>query len=86
MSYKVQFTNVARADLKHLTSKVRERILRKIRRLVDNFESSPHLALSGEFSSLFKLRVGDYRVLYSADKETKTVIVRRVGHRRDVYR
>ncbi|MEM9948796.1 MAG: type II toxin-antitoxin system RelE/ParE family toxin [Cyanobacteria bacterium P01_D01_bin.36] len=77
---------MARTDLKNLTSKVQERILKKVRWLVDNFEAVPHLTLTGEFSGLFKLRVGDYRVLYAADNQTKTVVIRRVGHRRDVYR
>ena len=41
-------------------------------------------ALSGEFAGLFKLRIGDLRVVYARTDEGYLVL--RVGHRRDVYR
>ena len=34
----------------------------------------------------FRIRVGDYRVLYSADSETKTIAIGVIRHRREVYR
>ncbi|MDQ3207136.1 MAG: type II toxin-antitoxin system RelE/ParE family toxin [Gemmatimonadota bacterium] len=34
----------------------------------------------------YRVRQGDYRVVYSVDDETRTVLVVKVGHRRDVYR
>jgi mRNA interferase RelE/StbE len=40
--------------------------------------------LSGEFAGLFKLRVGDYRVIYA--RTTEGFLVLRIGHRSDVYR
>ena len=36
-------------------------------------------------SSLFKLRVGDYRVLYSFNDETEIITIHRLGHRREIY-
>ena len=41
-------------------------------------------ALSGEFAGLFKLRIGDVRVIYARTDEGYLVL--RIGHRRDVYR
>jgi mRNA-degrading endonuclease RelE of RelBE toxin-antitoxin system len=40
--------------------------------------------LSGEFAGLFKLRVGDYRVIYA--KTTEGYLVPRIGRRSEVYR
>jgi len=41
-------------------------------------------ALSGEFAGLFKLTIGDFRVIYARTDEGYLVL--RIGHRRDVYR
>lgn len=85
MSYSVELAEAARSDIKKLTSKVQERILKKIRWLAENFESLIPQPLNAEFSGLFKLRVGDYRVIYSVEDEAKIITIQRVGHRRDVY-
>jgi len=42
--------------------------------------------LKGEFSGLRRLRVGDYRIVYEVLHEQITVLVVRIGHRREVYR
>lgn len=34
----------------------------------------------------YRLRVGEYRILYDIDDKTQAVTLRRVGHRRDIYR
>ncbi len=71
MNYRVEFTSEATAGFEALTSTIRERILRKIRWLSENFGDLSHQALSADLSGLFKLRVGDYRVLYSFDTEAQ---------------
>ena len=43
------------------------------------------LPLRRNLSGLMKLRVGDYRIIYSIEKETVTVHVIKIGHRKDVY-
>ncbi|WP_365973399.1 type II toxin-antitoxin system RelE/ParE family toxin [Moorena sp. SIO4G3] len=42
-------------------------------------------ALSANLSGLFKLRIGDYRVIYSFDNEAKCITIHKVAHRRDIY-
>jgi mRNA interferase RelE/StbE len=34
----------------------------------------------------FRIRIGDYRVLYFADTKTKQIVVGSIGHRREIYR
>jgi mRNA interferase RelE/StbE len=42
--------------------------------------------LKGEYSGLRRIRIGSYRVVYEAHDEQLTVLVIRIGHRREVYR
>jgi mRNA interferase RelE/StbE len=83
--YQVEFRPRAARDFDNLDQAVADRLLKKLRWLADNFDSvSPEL-LGGAFSGLFKLRVGDYRIIHQADREKKVLTIRLVGHRRDVY-
>jgi mRNA interferase RelE/StbE len=85
MSYRVEFTPEATAGLEALTSNIQERTLRKIHWLSENFDDLSPQALSADLSSLFKLRVGDYRVIYSFDTKAQCITIHKVGHRRDIY-
>jgi mRNA interferase RelE/StbE len=85
MNYRLELTAKAIEELEALTSTVQERILGKIRWLGENFEGINPQALSANLNGLFKLRVGDYRVIYSFDRETQYITIHKVGHRRDIY-
>jgi mRNA interferase RelE/StbE len=85
MGYNVEFTLTAIDDLERLSPTIQERILRKIRWLSENFDNVTPQALSADLSGLFKLRVGDYRIIYSFDVETQLMTIHKAGHRRDVY-
>ena len=60
-------------------------MLKKFRWLTDNFDSIKPEPLAGPFSGLLKLRVGDYRVIYQANREKKVLTIRLLGHRREIY-
>ncbi len=85
MSYLVEFTPGAINNLGLLTSANQQRTLNKIRWLSENFENISPQALSANLSGLFKLRVGDYRVIYSFDLESQRITIHKIGHRREVY-
>lgn len=85
MSYDIEFKAEVIIGLETLTSTIQEHILRKIRWLAENFENVNPQALSADLSSLFKLRVGDYWVIYSFNTETQIMTIHKVGHRRDIY-
>lgn len=85
MSYSVEFTPTGLGNLEELTPTIQERILRKIRWLSENFDDVIPQALTADLSGLFKLRIGDYRVIYSFDVEAQIMTIHKVGHRRDVY-
>ncbi|HYX12967.1 MAG TPA: type II toxin-antitoxin system RelE/ParE family toxin [Nostoc sp.] len=85
MSYNIEFKSEAIIGFEALTSTIQERILRKIRWLSENFEDLTPQPLSADLSDLFKLRIGDYRVIYSFDTEAQLITIHKVGHRREIY-
>lgn len=86
MGYRVEFLAEAEADLTNLDTTIRSRIFRKIKWLSDSFDIIAPEALSGEFRGFFKLRIGDYRTIYSVNHESKLIIIHLIGHRRDIYK
>ena len=83
--YTVVFTTEAEADLSRFDKPIVQRILKKIRWLAENFNLIIPEALVGQWQGLYKLRVGNYRVLYCFDKNKQQIIVHLVGHRRNIY-
>lgn len=75
----------AQAQLLSLSEDIADRIISKLDWLVNFFESVKHKPLRGSLYSLYKLRIGDWRVVYEIDYEHDQIIVYRIGHRRDVY-
>lgn len=85
MSYIIEYEPEALAYLEKLTQAVRERVVKKINWLAENFEQVNPQPLTAELSGFFKLRVGDYRVIYEFNCEEKIIFIDRIGHRREVY-
>jgi mRNA interferase RelE/StbE len=84
--YRVQLKPAAERDLKRVKDRT---TLARIARAIDGLSTSPRppgaSALQGG-ESILRIRVGDYRILYTVDDAVLVVLVIRVGHRRDVYR
>ena len=72
-------------DLKALPKSVLRRVDRRILSLADDPLPRGAQKLKGE-EDLYRIRVGDYRIIYRVEEEVVLVIVFRIGHRRDVYR
>ncbi|NSW56788.1 MAG: type II toxin-antitoxin system RelE/ParE family toxin [Armatimonadetes bacterium] len=83
--HEVSFTRSAQKGLEALPRDVQVRIAGRIDALSEDPRPSGSQPLKGHFAGLRKLRVGDYRVVYHVDDESRTVCVLRVGHRRHVY-
>ena len=84
--YQLAFLPEVEDDLKRLDRLIRRRILRKVQWLSEHVLEIPHDPLSGQWGGTYKLRMGDYRIVYALDHEQKTVIVHVIGHRREVYK
>lgn len=83
MTYRVEFTTAAVRQIKKLDRPTRDRILAVIESLVDDPRPPASTKLVGE-AIAWRVRVGDYRVIYDVDDEVLTVTVVRAGHRREV--
>lgn len=85
MSYRVTYEPEALADLDQIPPDIRQRIIAKIDWLAENFEQIKPQPLSNNLSGYFKLRMGDYRVVYEFDDNETIIFIDRIGHRRQIY-
>ena len=76
--------SVLKKDLARIPKAHVRRIMEAIRALADNPRPPAAAKLSGQ--ERYRLRQGDYRIIFSIQDEAHTVWVVKVGHRRDVYR
>jgi len=85
-TYQIRLMPDAAKDLNSLDMFVAQHIINKLKWLSQNFDNIAPQRLTGEFKTLYKLRVGSYRVLYTANRDKHVLIVHLIGHRRDIYR
>jgi len=83
--YSISFARSARKELERLSHDVADRILAKVETLAENPRPAGVIKLHGQ-ENLWRVRIGDYRVIYSIDDLSKAVDVSVIRHRRDVYR
>jgi mRNA interferase RelE/StbE len=83
--YQVEFLPQAINDLQRLDQPIAQRVVNKLRWLAENFEAARPEALAGPLTGLRKLRVGDYRVIYEPDRESRLITVHLIGHRSEIY-
>lgn len=83
--YKFVLKKSAKKELDSLSDAVFQKIDNAILSLKDNPRPFPHSKkLEGE--NKFRLRVGDYRVVYTVDGKDKVITIYRIRHRKEVYR
>ncbi len=85
MAYRIEVKPSAADALAKIPQPNRRRIARKIDRLADNPRPRGARALEGRLS-LYRIRIGDYRVIYQIQEAALLVLVVRIGSRGDVYR
>lgn len=82
--YKLCFDDKAKKDLKTIDKMWQLRILDKIEStLITHPKSGKKLV--GNLSAYWRLRVGDYRIIYKIVENTVTVVVLKIKHRKDIY-
>ena len=83
--FEVYIEKAAENDIKRLPSTHFHRIIPQIRALAENPIPSGCRKLTGSKND-WRIRIGDYRVIYEIDEKLKAVKIMRVRHRREVYR
>jgi mRNA interferase RelE/StbE len=84
-SYDVALTSTAEKELKNLSSQLIARLVPRLENLVSNPRPPGCKKLSGGDDE-WRIRVGDYRVVYTIDDAELRVEVTRIRHRSEVYR
>jgi len=84
-SYEIRWKIAAQQDLQNIDPQQVPKIINAIERLVDNPFPLKHRKLRGSEQD-YRIRVGNYRVIYQVDTEAKIVIIFYVRHRREAYR
>ena len=87
-NWRVEISRTAEKQIQKLNRDAQEAIVRFLRERVLAAENPRQLGkpLHGDKGGLWRYRVGDYRLICDIQDERITVIVLRVGHRKDVYR
>lgn len=83
--YRVELTEDADKQLKSIDKPVRRRILLAIAKLEDNPRPDGVKKLKGQ-SDQWRIRVGDWRVLYEIEDGRLIILVVMIGHRSKIYR
>jgi mRNA interferase RelE/StbE len=83
--YAVSFRRSAEKDMRKLDAAVQRRVLRAIDGLAKDPRPDGCRKLVGS-DDAFRIRIGDYRVIYTVDDVVRIVAIENVRHRRDAYR
>src|SRR6266508_155779 len=83
--YRVEFLPSALKEFEALATPQRRKAARHIDSLADNPRSAGYKALEGR-SKIYRIRSGDYRIVYQIRDEVLVVLIIRVAHRSDVYK
>ena len=85
--YAVEYLASVLRDARRIDSTSLLDIRRKIEWLAQHVREVPHHSLEGrKFRDRYKLRVGDYRVIYSIDSRHEVITIELIGHRSKIYK
>ncbi len=82
--YSVEVKPAARKELEALSDPVLARVIRKLESLADVPRPAGCKKLKGH-KDMWRIRIGDWRVVYFIDETVKLVSILRIAHRREVY-
>ena len=75
----------AEKGFKKIPKNISNKLIIKIKSLKDNPKPSGCRKITGSEND-YRVRIGDYRVIYEIDEKNKQIIILAVGHRKDIYR
>ncbi len=85
MEYEVEFETQVAKQLRDMQRGDLERVMDRVKALADDPRPQGSEKLAG-MADAWRIRSGNYRVVYTVDDRAQVVTVTRVGHRREVYR
>ncbi len=85
MNYKIEFARAAEKQLADLPHSELKKLAKRIEKLTSDPFPPGYEKMKGS-DDLYRIRQGDYRVIYSVFKSKLVILVVKIGHRREVYR
>jgi len=82
MTYEIEYSAAAAKAIRRLPGNVQRRVVGKVEALAQN--PRPHGAEKLAGHEAYRLRVGDYRIIYAIADERLVVVIVDVGHRREI--
>lgn len=83
--YKITIKKTAAKELNNLPNKIATLITNAISELVNNPRPKGCKKLKGLETIFWRIRIGDYRVLYTVDDTIKIIDIKKIGNRKDIY-
>lgn len=81
--------NISQSALKELY-RLQKSTVKKLEKAIDGLANNPRPSgvkkLKGSTEDLYRIRSGDYRIVYSIEDEIKVIDIRKIGHRKDIYK
>jgi len=84
MQYRIELAPLAQRQFKKLDRAIQNRLLQRIETLSSNPRPPGVKKLTDE-ENLYRIRIGEYRVIYQIRDWVLTVVVVKIGHRREIY-
>ncbi|MBI4094621.1 MAG: type II toxin-antitoxin system RelE/ParE family toxin [Candidatus Liptonbacteria bacterium] len=84
--WSLEFSREAEEDLARLDRPVRRRIIDKLDWLTEHFDTVVPVVLSYEFKNFYKLRVGDWRIIYAVKWQEHAIVVHYIDRRDKAYK
>jgi addiction module toxin, RelE/StbE family len=85
LGYEVTLSPEAQKNLKKIDNKMTLKILKKLEDLTSDKLGSLDIKKLKEKDGLYRLRIGDYRIIYSINRKEIIIFVVKIGHRKNVY-
>jgi mRNA interferase RelE/StbE len=84
MTYSISILRSAQKSLDSLHTSIQDRVVNAIRRLASNPRPPGVKKLTGR--NAWRVRVGDYRIIYEISDVALTILIVDIGHRKEIYR
>lgn len=84
--YRLRILDQAVRELERLDKSTGRRIVKRVNWLAANLDTMKLEALAGDLAGFFKLRAGDYRVIYEIVRDEQMIVIHAIGNRREIYR
>ncbi len=84
MAYQVVFEKTALKAIQKLDKSIQIAVINAIENLANNPRPNGYIKLTGRLA--YRIRVGNYRVIYNINDKQVTVLILEIGHRKEIYK